>query len=65
MLLRLCLAFGKGGITFSADFCSFRGGGGIMIGLLVLRDWEFLFLLWCRRDLFGGRGERVGGCVSV
>ena len=69
MLLRLCLAFGRGGITFSADFCSFRGGGlnrlGIMIVLLVLRDWEFLFLLWCRRDLFGGRGERVGGCVSV
>ena len=61
MLLRLCLAFGRGGITFSADFCSFRGGGGlnrlgIMIVLLVLRDWEFLFLLWCRRDLFGGGG---------
>ena len=69
MLLRLCLAFGRGGITFSADFCSLGGGGlnrlGIMIVLLVLRDWEFLFLLWCRRDLFGGRGERVGGCVSV
>ena len=27
-----------------------------MIFLLVLRDWEFLFLLWCRRDLFGGGG---------
>ena len=71
MLLRLCLAFGRGGITFSADFCSFRGRGGglnrlgIMIVLLVLRDWEFLFLLWCRRDLVGGGGERVGGCVSV
>ena len=57
-----------GGLLFLLIFVLLGGGLnrlGIMIVLLVLRDWEFLFLLWCRRDLFGGRGERVGGCVSV
>ena len=60
-----------GGLLFLLIFVLLGGGGGglnrlgIMIVLLVLRDWEFLFLLWCRRDLFGGGGERVGGCVSV
>ena len=58
-----------GGLLFLLIFVLLGGAGlnrlGIMIVLLVLRDWEFLFLLWCRRDLFGGRGERVGGCVSV
>ena len=48
-------SFWKKDITFSADFCSFIGKSepsAYFEVLLVLRNWEFLFLLWCRRDLY-------------